>query len=354
MTKLRNKAQSRGAQVAVAVLAVSFLAHAEEAAPVAEPVPAVVAAEVVQAAPEKTPLPFHGSSLSYSHSASVFTLAPGAEPFYNPNWGHRLGLFPEWHFNDQFFARGRFFISQELTLSDSTAHTREFELSDLWLDAGLTGWKEPVTGLKLGGSLRVGLPTSRVSQAQTRVATVGPGVSLTRTFDLLGGLSLSYGARFTYRFHRSTTGLNAGPSVQGCGVASSEACAEFLSTGVRNAPFDITHGLDVSFSPISVVTVAASFSLVHVWLYPLSTLPKELQSAQGIAQVLGTDTRNASSFNLSVSWQAFKPVGFTLGAFTYSSQLGPDGRFIFPLFNRNTSLYLEAAVDIEAAVSSFL
>jgi len=39
---------------------------------------------------------------------------------------------------------------------------------------------------------------------------------------------------------------------------------------------------------------------------------------------------------------------------TFSPQLGADGQYLFPLFNRNTSLYLEASFDLEEAAASLL
>ena len=52
-----------------------------------------------------------------------------------------------------------------------------------------------------------------------------------------------------------------------------------------------------------------------------------------------------------MSWQIFRPVGLALGASTSSPQLNTFGTRYFPLFNRNTVLYLDIALDVEAAVT---
>jgi len=90
------------------------------------------------------------------------------------------------------------------------------------------------------------------------------------------------------------------------------------------------------------------------WLPALAAVPDSQPGAEAInAAGTGVATRDLMIFSLSVSYQAFKAVGFSLGAWTFSNQLGEDGRYQFPLFNRNTTLYLDATFDLEGAVSSF-
>ncbi len=63
--------------------------------------------------------------------------------------------------------------------------------------------------------------------------------------------------------------------------------------------------------------------------------------------------RNLVNFNLSASYQVTKPLGLTLSASTFGGQLGDNGQFVFPLFNRNTAISLDLAIDVEAALTSF-
>jgi hypothetical protein len=318
---------------------------------------------------DRKPLAFRGSNITYSHSISALTLAPGAEPYYNPTYGHRLGLLPEWHFNDQLFIRGRLYLSQEFTTSDTTARNdHEVELSDLWTDVGLTGYTEPKTGLHVATDVRFLLPTSKASQSQSRIVTVGPSLTLSRDFKILSGLSIAYTGRFTYRFNRFTTGSNAGPQIINTDASlcsatvtnSPGAPLESVSAGCNrnNAAnivnYDFVHGPNITFNPLEKLSFNAFFSWYHLFLYPQGSTPVELQGAQGIAAE-GTRIRNASVFALSVSYQLFKPVSLTFGSFTLSGQPSKTtGQYVIPLFNRDTSLYLDATFDIEAAVSSFL
>lgn len=331
------------------VLGVTFVANAQ---PIATGLSGS-GGELTDAAKSADRPAWRGTSVNYSHNLGVMTLAPAAEPFYNPTWSHRLGLFPEWHFGTQLTLRGRFFISQEFTDSDFTRYRNEVELSDVWLDGVWSGFTEKHSRIHLGADLRVTLPTSKPSQAQSRILTLGPSLNVSRRFDVLSGLTLIYTARFTYRFNRFATRQNQGPTISACGDSRSLECIDFINTGVRNPQFDVLHGPVVSFAPHSKVDVSASFLMQRAWLPALAAAPVELAGSTQLG--VGTDvaTRDLMIFSLSVSYQAFKAVGFSLGAWTFSNQLGEDGRYQFPLFNRNTTLYLDATFDLEGAVSSF-
>jgi hypothetical protein len=294
---------------------------------------------------EKKKLPFAGTSVTYGHSASAFTLAPGAEPFYNPTWTHHIDLALRWNFNEKFFVSSLLSVSQELTLSDSTTYKNEFEFADARLSFGWTGWEESVTGIRVAADLRLTAPASKTSLAQTRVLSVGPGLKVSKKFDVRGGLNLSYGVRPTYRFHRFTTLQNDNPVQTTPGCRNVE-CFEVASSGKRNAPFDITHGPQVTFELNDKFSFEATYVMSHRWLYPVT-------AATPVETLFRPDTGTVhlNNFALAGNWQITPSVGLSLGADTLGPQLGFDGRYIFPLFNRNTTLYLDASFDVEAFVS---
>jgi hypothetical protein len=341
-----HQRRNQGFAIAVIVLAASFVANA------AEPVTVTTSEEPGA----KAPLFFHGSSLSYGHSISAMTFDPAGELHYNPTWQHTLTLRPEFHFiNDLFFARGLMFISQEFTQSDTTSSLHEVEFSDAWIDLGYSGWTEPNTGITVKGDVRFTLPASKLSQLKTQVMNIGPGVSLARKFPVLSGLTVSYGVRSTGHINLYQGPRTWDSTLPNCDLRD-ESCASNRYTGGRNAFFDLSHGPAVSFAPIETVSIDSVFLMTRAWLYPVAPTPTALQGSNqlGPQEVGAPAVKDLTRFMLSVSWQFTKPVGVSLTALTISPQLGDDGRYIFPLFNRYTTLYLDFSLDVEATVSRFL
>ncbi len=283
-------------------------------------------------------VPYRGTSVSYGHSMSAYNYT---EP--TRVWTHRLGLMPEWHFTEAFYLRSRFFLTQEFTPSNTTTYLHEVELSDLWVDAVWSGFRERVTGIRLAGDIRATLPTSKQSQAATRLFTLGPSANISRTFKVLSGLTLTYSTRFTLRFNRLSTRQNQGGLISNCTIANPEACTS-TETGVTNMQYDLLHGPTVVFNPHARVNIAASLFMQRGWVPALS--------ATDLVPAVPVQTRDFIGFAVSATWQPWDFVGFTLGAFTFANQLDLEGKTIFPLFNRNTSASLDATFDLEAVVSS--
>lgn len=326
---------------------VAFLTLTVSSLAIAQAVPTIGSGEPEAGAKA----PYRGTSVSYGHSLSVYNYTSSTTA-----WVQRIGLMPEWHFNDMFAVRGRLFIVQELTPSDSTTHLHEVELWDLWLDGVWSGWKEKVTGIKVGADVRVTLPTSLQSQAASRLFTLGPSVNVSKHFDVLAGLTLSYSARFTYRFNRFSTRQNvAGQITNGCdiGTGAPVACG-ITNTGSSNTQADVLHGPTVVFNPHKKLDIAATFFMQRGWVPALSATTIT-DPTTGTTQTLAAQspqTRDYMGFAMSVTYQPWDIVGFSVGTWTFANQLDTEGKLMFPLFNRNTSASLDATFDLEAVVSS--
>jgi hypothetical protein len=341
-------AQPKDAPAAPATLTPAPSAAAPTASAPAATTP--VATATVKTIEEPKPKPWHGSAISYGAFVTPMTFAPNAQPWYDPTAGHQITLLPEWHFNDLFYTRARMFISQELTMSDTTSSLYEVELSDIYWDWGYTGYTEPRTGIKISADVRLTLPTSKNSQLKTQVINVGPGVSVSRKFNVLSGLSVGYGARPTIHFNEYTTGKVWGPTLTACLDSQSADCGFATNTGSRNVFFDLGHGPFVSFQPYETVSLDAAFIMSRGWLYNLAQTPLQYQSSTQAIDT-GVNVKDITRFFLSVSWQFSKPVGVSLTALTIGGQLAADGTYIFPLFNRNTVLYLDFTLDIESVTA---
>lgn len=344
---MKRRAPNRTRITTFAMNVVLFLTLTVSSLAVAQAVPTIAGASE-----EGSKAPYRGTSVAYGHSLSVYNPTPETTTYV-----HRLGLMPEWHFNDAFHVRGRFYLTQEFTLSDSTNSRHEVELSDLWLDTVWGGWKEKTTGIKVAADLRLTLPTSKPSLAASRLFTLGPGVNVSRTFPVLSGLTLVYSVRGTWRFNRFSTRQNAGPRSTNADCGSGQANARLPEAGFEGLPQicstnsgfpniqgDVLHGPTVLFNPHERVNISASLFMQRGWVAGLSatdTLP-----------AVPAYTRDFIGFSMGISYQPWDVVGFTLGAFTFANQLDTTGHYIFPLFNRNTAASIDATFDLEAIVSS--
>lgn len=339
---MKQRALNRTRITTFAMNVVLFLTLTVSSLAVAQAVPSIGAGSG-----EGSKVPYRGTSASYGHSLSVYNPTPETTAYT-----HRLGLMPEWHFNDAVFVRSRFYLTQEFTLSDSTNTRYEVELSDLWLDGVWGGWREKITGIRLGADLRATLPTSKTSLAASRLFTLGPGVNVSRTFKVLSGLTLVYSARFTWRFNRFSTRQNQGGRISNCTANSAlvqggfgfiDACTN-TNTGNTNVQADVIHGPTVIFNPHERLNIAGSLFMQRGWVPALA--------ATELVPAVPVQTRDFIGFSFGVTYQPWDIVGFTLGAFTFANQLDSEGKYIFPLFNRNTAASLDATFDLEAIVSS--
>lgn len=358
----RHVRRNHAAWIALITLGVSFVAHGQAGGNVAG----------TGAEGGTTKVPWRGSSMSYGHSLSAMTFAPNGDPFpstydaegrqiyqYNPTWAQNLVLLPEWHFNDLFFARARLFISQEFTYGDSTNSRHEVELSDTLIDIGTTGYKEKLSGIRVSGNVRLGLPTSRLSQARTQYLSIGPAAVVSRTFPVLSGLTLIYIGRVTGRLTTQTAiRTNQSMTVDATGGQTAAcrdpgtadyACTD-TNTGIRSPFLDLSHGPSVSFQPHETVSIDATMLWTRQWLYGMSSSGIGSRAEE---EQLANDAKVRDSVwcVLSASWQFSQPVGVALTAFTVSPQLGASGTYNFPIFNRNTVLYLDLILNIEAITS---
>jgi hypothetical protein len=347
------------------LFAASFPVVAEEPAatpaaaeaPVVQPASAVPAPAVLTKAPgkadEKKLVPWRGSTLQYTHSFTAISVSKPADPMWNPYYAQTLSIRPEWHFTDYLFVAGSLDLEQELTLSDDTTYAHQFMLSDVSVDVGTSGYQEPLTGIRLAGKVRLTAPTSLASKAQTKLFSVAPGLSLSRTFPVLSGLTVAYTARYTQRFHRYTSAQADGPSIAACTGARDQTCAAFESYttnfGNRNTQEDLLQGPSVSFDVADRVHLYATYWQMNAWLYPLSAAPADL--APSIAPLDSPSMRETNAFILSAGVDVTRELSVSLAASTFTSQPGMDGLRRNPFFNRNTTVSLDVALDIEALLS---
>ncbi|MHB8874035.1 MAG: hypothetical protein ACYC8T_10150 [Myxococcaceae bacterium] len=303
----------------------------------------------VSSSVEKKEVPWRGSSFSYGHAFSAVSLSKEIDGFYNPYYVQSVSLFPEWHFTSFLFVRARFDIEQELTVADDTNTVNEVVISDLPVDVGTDSYQEELTGIKVTGTLRFGLPTSRLSRMQTRVFSIGPGVSLSRKFPVLSGLTLSYAGRYTQRFHRFTTPENEGASISGCNILRGDTCDSLMSNQKRNVMADVVQGPKLVLDALESLHVELALQMAHGFLYPLTPVEASLRLSD---QAPDSTVRVSTTFALGATYDLTRELSLSLSLNnTAQPQLGDDGHLRNPFFTRNNTVSLDAAIDVEALLS---
>ncbi len=300
----------------------------------------------VQPSMKKEKSPWRGSEIAYRNSVTTLSLDRSADLTYNPFWGMALELSPRFWFDDMWSISASMEFQREITEADDTTRQDETLLGDLGLSVGASNFaKIPVLGINLSASVGFTFPTSLASQGDTLLFAVAPALRLSRSFDVLSGLNIGYGIRFTKYFHEYTTGELDSPVIPGCFVGDSGSCDRFLNTGYRNTSFRLSNTFDVSLDFTSWLSLSTSFGVVVSWLH--DNIDDDRVSHTELEPV---DERYAFVADLGLSARPWTPLEIRFGAASFNPQLEPDGDLRAPYFNRFTTLYLDLRLDVAALV----
>lgn len=299
---------------------------------------------------------WRGSSVSYSNVFTTISLKKDAEPTWNPYYAQNVQIAPRYYFFDDIYTSLIWSLEQELTDSDWTTMKREVMWSDVFLDVGYSGWTEPTTKLRFNGSVRFALPASKVSQAQTLVFAASPSVRVSRSFDVLGGLTVGLGARWTQRFHNSSTSEYDAVGIVKCSKES-PACERSQSTGILNAWGDYSVGPSLALMATDKLYLSADMRFGQAFLYDDANLGQVPGQGGGGLPVTDLETdfsgRYNSYFGLSASYFLMDELTLTAGVATPSPQLDPEGLRRSPFFNRFTQVFFDLDFNLDAIASRF-
>jgi hypothetical protein len=285
---------------------------------------------------------WRGSMLSAAGSLSVLSTDPGA--LRDLTW--TFVAIAEWHFGELFFARARMSLIARTVADPGETGLRT---SDLYLYGGWSGFTEPHTGLKLSGDLLITLPTSFGSQLTGLMFSVGPRLALSRSFPVLAGLTVGYGARVRFYAQRYVSSVGGG----GAGDPPAGTLASDINlddgfdrySGPGNPFWYVSHGPFVSFRPHETVSIDAALVLDHGWSYaPVSQF--------GTGQQSPSAPLDLQRLLLQVSWQPLSPLRVVTSLFTVNKP--PPVQLAFVSASLDTRLFLELVLDIEGFTSLFL
>ena len=290
------------------------------------------------------------TSLSYLNTMSTLTLRRDAELTYNPYYAMTLALSPHYWFDEIFYLSGFVAMTGELTEADNTTYSHEIQFHDSVLKGGASNfWTIPHAKIDLSFSLSSVFPTSKQSRAKTMILGLRPELTLSRRFDLLGGLGLSYQLGATKFFNQYTTAQRETPIVPHC-LAGTGQCDAFLNTGVRNTDWRLANSFAMSLDITEWIGLSVSGGIIIDWLYEIEKSEDEPISWQAQES---TDKRHTMVFGAEVYGRPLLPLVVALGVSTVNPQLTPDSEYETPFFNRYTAVYLDLRLDFESLVDAF-
>ena len=284
---------------------------------------------------ELTVQDFRGSSLSLGNSVSYGTIDRSQDLSYNPFVNTGMILAPRYWMTPRMFVAGRLGIDRQWTQQDDTTYKNETRVSDLTLRVGNLLHRYDFGLLTFVGA-GIRLPTSLFSQANTLNASANGTIALIQAISSWG--SMSYSFNVAHNNFRYTTGEIETPRIGSCAATPDVAdCAQFLNTGVRNAPWVTTHGFSFNYFPLSWLFFSTSVSLIESYLFPRGVDDSSVSySAQE-----PTNKRYLISYSSEIDIQ---PTSWLIVAFmanTFNPQLAPNSSYYQPFFNRNTMFMVD-------------
>ncbi len=345
----RRRRRRTGGVIALVLLALAGTARAQEPGPAPVEANEAMPAADDEPAPPGQPgkAPWRGSLVSLRTDATLLSFDKGAELTYDPYVALTFEARPRWHFGDVFYVAADFSLIRELTNSDLTTRAGETWVGDLNVGGGAEKfWTIPGAGIDLSFDLRIVTPTSKLSQARSMLLGVRGGLTLSRRFDLLEGLTLAYTLQGTGFFHRHTTAGTDAPLIGGCSSLDG-SCDRFLNSGVRNPWFRLANMavIEMDFLPWLGLDVTVMYRLDFLYAASdqdprISYVPQE-----------PTDRRHWLAYEIELRFQPMPSLGIGLGVSSVNPLQAPDSSNYMPFVNRFTTAFVNLRLPVDGLVS---
>ncbi len=295
-------------------------------------------------AQEEELVPWRGSALLYRNAASAISLDKGAELTYNPYYAMTLQVSPRWWFGKYVGLSADLDVTREITDADDTTRDGEWWLGDFQAAVSGRAPRIPWVGIDSSASVALVAPTSKLSQASTMILGVRPGLTLSRTFPLLSGLTVAYSLQGARYFHEYTTAERELPLIPGC---AGGGCERFLNFGVRNTEYRLTNAVALAMDFFPWLGISADAAVIVDWLYAQETVDERVS----FEPQEPTDQRYLMAYSVELYGKPMPSLGLALGMSTVNPQLKPDSTYQEPFVNRYTTFYFDLRFHIDGFVA---
>jgi hypothetical protein len=316
-------------------------------------------AEVALNAEYVNKFPFRDSGLWWGQSVNAVGMVKSSELTWNPSYSWLFRFYPRYHVTDKLSLRLKVGLGIEWTNADDTSTQREPRWEDIWFDAVYSpGYTERWSQISISPSLRLVIPSSLESRAQSLYLGVGPGFSLKRTVQLPWRmtLDLAYGFRYVKNLNRYTTVQFQAPSIAACGGTAGEgACGQFLHTGDLVPSHEFFNTLQAELGITRKLKASVMVLFRNQLLYGAS--PATVATAGGETLTVGDDPQNnvgqraAIWYLIEASYEIHPIVTLGLAVSTLNPQLSQESSYNTPFFNRYTEFGLNTSIALDQIVA---
>jgi hypothetical protein len=237
---------------------------------------------------------------------------------------------------DDFTFALRMSVSQGLTSNDGINSPFEARFQDIGLSAAWAGYNIEAIDARVNANLGLSLPTSDVSQAQTRILGTRLGASISKTF--LERLNVSFSGGVGKNFHQFTSPVvNINEAGEG-NVLFRRGGAEVvddnvIAVGRVNTEWSISGSLNASFGITDGLSAAFSYGLGNAWGYDVPSRNVRDEFTSPFART-GRISRQFVTSSAVLNYSFAKYFFASAGLSTSAPPLTNDNRsFRFPFYD---------------------
>jgi len=287
---------------------------------------------------------WRASRIAFENSVTAQTLGIGNDyQSDNDTYDWTLWFRPRYYFLDRddwsYSVRAIFGITQELTNSDSTTRTREFDVGTndtiLQLRYDRTLYEDAGYLTRIGlGLPEITIPTSKASRNNGRILGVGAGLVPSQAVPLMAGawlqsLSVSGLARYHHYFTNAEVPTNDDIDQDGTDLDGGSLVSDQLSASPF-AKHETRFGFGTELAIHEKLLWATDFQWRPTWNYDIDHDTQICGLPTGCTDVEGTSTPETfevvTVFATEFEAYAFDSVSFTVGYINIANQIGADGQ----------------------------
>lgn len=310
-------------------------------------------------------VPWRGSYFEYTNGLGMRTFFDDLT--YDPLYTQSLSFQPRYWIRDDLRLGMRLDLEVELTTSNELQR-REWYTSDLSLAATYAPkWaKIPVADVSVRGGLTLYFPTSPYSRYQTMMLAMAPGLTFSRSFDLMKGrflkkLTLTYGFRVVKYFHEFKQAQlderdpDAAAVDLRAGTTTDLNDPSNIHSGALNKSWRFSNVLTASLAIMDKLTFAAAIGIRNDLVHKLSEEEFVTDVDGNTRVVLGESSMNHRGSNVSqldLTYETFDWLYLSLGVLSLAPHLKPDSDgYYAPFFNRYSTFYFNVTIPVDRMVA---